>query len=112
MLPARCCAPPPALLAKSLFWDSPLRTSPELVAQSPPGDVSRQSRWTCVAAVSAGLSSSEWLLRAIGPLCSQVGSLCSALAAPPHPRRSGWCFPGTDLLIWEVWLGGVHVVRR
>ena len=64
-----------------------------------------------MAAVSAGLPSSERLLRAIGLPCSQVCFLCSALAIPP-PRRSGWCFPGTDLLIWEGWLGGAPVVRR
>ena len=64
-----------------------------------------------MAAVSAGLSSSERLLRAIGLPCSQVCFLCSALAIPP-PRRSGWCFPGMDLLIWEGRLGGVHLVQR
>ena len=49
-----------------------------------------------MAAVSAGLSSSERLMRAIGLPCSQVCFLFSALAIPPS-RHSGWCFPGTKV---------------
>jgi hypothetical protein len=37
------------------------------------------------SALTAGRSSCERLLRAIVPSCSQVCSLCSALASPPPP---------------------------